>query len=512
VDVSVRDGHFLLDKAPGISLGATPVVALLEWLGIRLSYRHLAWLLTLLLSCLPTVLALFGMRRRLQAETDRVAAAIPAALALATPWTVYAGLLFGHALAAALVTAGALLSLGPLRPGPAEAPMGEGQDRRGRSRHAPLLGGLALGAAVLTEYPAAWVVLVVLGALLADPSRRHRVGWVVLGGLAPALGLATWNQVLFGHSAHFSYAYKWNPTLAATHGHGLFGLGLPTAEGLWGLLLSARRGLLHWAPWLALGVLGGLWTAGDRALGRAWRITLGLGPLGALLLISGFHDWHGGRALGPRYVLFVLPLWGIAGAWALHRMRRLPAYRYALAALLGLVASSTLLTWIPATGYAYVGPAVQNPLFEVVIPVFFRDGFGPTIWDGLLGRPAGALLTVAAAVGAGALLWPRRAAGKGQRATGAADPGTADPETPQPSARANATPHEQPASWRLGLLAFVAAVLHLSLASLPTTAGTAGLARVRRERALAKEVLNLEKGPHHRAASRPPPGGPGVVP
>lgn len=515
VDVSLREDRYLLDKAPGITLGAVPVVALLRLLGVRLSYRQLSWLLALLLAALPTVLALLWLRRWLIRQMDPVAAALPLALALASPWTVYAGLLFGHALAAALVAVGVALSLGPLQrnlpEAPPDAPPPRSRLERWWAAHAwlaPALGGLLLGAAVLTEYPAAWVVLVVLASLLIDPGRRRRLGPVVLGGLGPTLALALWNLALFGHPLHFSYAYKWNPQLAAVHGHGLFGIGLPSWDGLWGLLLSSQRGLLHWAPWLGFGVAGALWAGLDRRLSRGWRLALAIVPLGALLLIAGFPDWHGGRAVGPRYLLFVLPLWALGAAWLTHRLRAHPARSYGLAAGAGLMASSALLSWITATGYPYVSHRVTNPLFEVVLPVLEHDGFAPTIWDGLLPRPAGALLALACAVAATALLWPRRSA-RTDHARNA--PSTDDDPTTDPaldpalepgdsrSDQAHASPHVT--AWRLGLVALTAAVLHLALASAPTTPGDRGRRLVARERTLAREVLNLEKGP--RVAKKP---------
>jgi len=506
LDVSFRAGRYLLDKAPGVTLAALPVVALLRLLGIHLSFRQLTWLLALLLSALPTVLALVWLRRWLSAEMDPVSATIPIALALASPWTVYAGLLFGHALAAALVTVGVALCLGPMQAGgpvPTTQPTGA---ERGGSRAllgrwwcslpwlAPLFGGLTLGAAVLADYPAAWVVLVVLVALLADPSRRSRLAPVVLGGLVPAAALAIWNLALFGHPLHFSYAYKWNPRLAATHGHGMLGIGLPAWEGLWGLLLSSRRGLLHWSPWLGIGVVGALWAGLDRHLGRSWRLVLAVTPLGALLLISGFPDWHGGRAVGPRYLLFVLPLWAMGAAWLGHRVRPGRARAYGLAVFVGLLASSALLSWITATGYPYVSHRVANPLFEVVLPVLERDGFGTTVWDGLIPRPAGAVLTLACAGAAAALLWPRQSP-HARSASSAA--GT----LPQATAGSPAPTSARIARWRLGLVAFAATVLHLAVASLPVTSGAEGRQRVQYERALAREVLNLEKGPKH--PSRP---------
>ncbi len=47
----------------------------------------------------------------------------------------------------------------------------------------------------------------------------RRLGWIVLGGLAPALVLAGWNTLAFGGPLSFSYGFKAHPALAATHAY-----------------------------------------------------------------------------------------------------------------------------------------------------------------------------------------------------------------------------------------------------------------------------------------------------
>ncbi len=455
MDVAKRKGHYLLDKAPGVTLAAVPVIAALKALGLRPSYRDLAWLLTLLLSALPSVAALLWLWAWLERRPGGRGALVAPALVLAGPWGVYAGLLFGHALAAALVAVGLALALGGLPTEP---------DARAE-RRAPLLGGLALGGAVLVEYPAAVLVVAVLAALAVDASRRRRLLWVVLGGLAPAVILLGWNHFVFGSPWSFSYGFKARAALAATHAHGIYGIGWPHAEALWGLLGGARRGLLPTAPWLAVGLVGALATAADRRLAPVWRSVLAGGTLVGVGLIAGFGDWHGGRCLGPRYLVFLLPLPALALAWW---WRRLAAWRgrpWLGATLLGLGASSVLLTVAGATGFPYVSERIANPWFEVVLPVLQQGRLGPTMWDGILPRPVGGVLAVAAAVAAaGVLLWRARP-------------------------RADAI-HRGPSRGVLCCVAVGAALLHLALASGPETPGAAGRRRVLKERQSAHLLLD----------------------
>jgi hypothetical protein len=450
-DVARRHGHYYLDKAPGVSLLAVPVIAALRAGRADPAYASLAGLLTLLLSALPLGLALAFVRQRLARDLgDGRALLLAAALVLATPLLAYGGLLFGHALAAGLVAVGLLLALGPL--GPAE---------EARPARSAALGGLALGAAVLVEYPAAGVALLAFLALALDPVRRRRLPWLVLGGLGPALALAAWHTLVFGHPLALPYGFKASPDLAATHAAGLWGLRGPSLEALHGLLLGSRRGLLPLAPWLALGLVGAVAAAGQAGLARAWRALLPAAAVLVPLLVSGFADWHGGRLVGPRYLAFWLPVPVLGLAVLLGRGAPGRAGAWVAPLGLGLVGSATGLALVLAFGFPYVSERLVNPVFEVVIPVLLRGGPART-WLGTGSGAAVAVILAAVAVAGLLAVALRRAY-----------PALADPRGPG-----------LPVAVALGLLA---AGIHLAAASLPVTPGPRGQVRVLEERALAHE-------------------------
>jgi hypothetical protein len=351
MDVAFKDGHYLLDKAPGLTLLALPVVAALDALGVTPGYARLTWILTLLFAALPT-LGWVAWRPQ------------DAPLVLASPWLVYAGLFFSHALAAALVGVGVVLT-----------------HAQASTQRRDFLAGLALGGAVLVEYTSALVVVLVLVALLVDRERRGRLVGVCAGGLAPALVLLAWNALVFGGPLHMSYAYKANRELAQVHGHGVYGLSWPRAQALFGLLVSARRGLFFVAPWLALGVVGAF-------VARGRRVLLAGGAVLLPLALAGFGDWHGGLAFGPRYLLVLLPL---LGAGWLELEARLPPL--ACWAVAGLAGSSFLVCATGAYVYPYLSEQLVNPIFEVNVPVLFAAGLTPA---GYLGAAAGLLVLVLA--------------------------------------------------------------------------------------------------------------------
>lgn len=204
-DVAEAGGQFLLDKAPGLTLLAVPIIAAADLVAsifssAPLGFSHLAWLLSALLCGLSTVGFIALLHRRLNREAPVSARFVPVVLALATPWLAYAGMLMGHALAASLFGSGLLLAMGPL-----------GRDSSGTpdSRRAAT-GGLLLGLAILVEYPVAVLVLLACVSLASDPYRRRSLPWVTLGVVPSVVALIAWNVVAFGGPLEMSYSHKVN--------------------------------------------------------------------------------------------------------------------------------------------------------------------------------------------------------------------------------------------------------------------------------------------------------------
>ena len=90
-DVSKFNGRYLLDKAPGLTLAAVPVIAALRFFNLDLGFGDLAWLLSLMFCALPT--ATFAVFLQIFCE-NRVWGhrGFPVALVLATPWIAYGGM------------------------------------------------------------------------------------------------------------------------------------------------------------------------------------------------------------------------------------------------------------------------------------------------------------------------------------------------------------------------------------------------------------------------------------
>jgi len=177
IDRATYEGRSYLDKAPGLSLLALPVVATLRAIGVPSTGRNL-WIhglfSTILCVTLPLTLAwialCLALRRR--ARSASAAAFTTLGLALGSPLFVYATLLFGHATATACIL-GALLLL-------SRWPDGVSTPRQA------WLGGLLAGLAVLIEtttMPLAGALVAMVWLRSREPPRRRLVlAMPALGG------------------------------------------------------------------------------------------------------------------------------------------------------------------------------------------------------------------------------------------------------------------------------------------------------------------------------------------
>ena len=397
-DKSLRDGHFYCDKAPGASWAAVLPYAAFhvlrratggelpraqvrpldprspvpepdergpgDVLVYNLAHRIALYLCALVTGALPSVAATAAVFLLvLRQAAGRVRPAIAAALtfALATPVFPYATVFYGHALCGALLTwAFALAALHEPR-GPATG-------------RASLWVGTLLGAAVVTEYPAAVPAL----AVVILCAVRHGRGFalrVVLAGVPWALALAAYHTVAFGHPLETGYDHVYLEEFA----EGMrvrYGIAAPDPTAAWELLFGSYRGLFYLCPVLVLAVWGlpaalreaPASGAADRAdidqaapapgLPRAAVVTALVIVAYYVLLNAGYYMWDGGAAFGPRHMVPMLGML-VLGAWP--ALRAVPRAYLVLAA----VAVVHMLLGAAATPEA---PQHGNPVWEHAWP------------------------------------------------------------------------------------------------------------------------------------------------
>jgi hypothetical protein len=290
-DRARRSGHWYSDKAPGISLLAVPSVEALRvvdhlagnahGLAIWSRLGHI-WLLRILTGGVGLLAAALLIGRAAEGLRPGYGAPVAITYALGTIAGPLGATTFGHDVAAAVSFAAFVVAA--------------------RGRRLAVAAGALAGVAVLFEYQAALIVLV-LAVYVAVSFGRHALLRFCLGGVPAALALGAYNWGAFGSPLNLSYTYVSNQFTERQH-QGLFGIGSPTAHGAWLLFLDGR-GLLIVSPVLlaAAGGLVLLWRRGFRAeAGVCLTITL-------LFLFAnmGYFEPYGGISPGPRFFASALP-------------------------------------------------------------------------------------------------------------------------------------------------------------------------------------------------------------
>ncbi len=362
-DKAVKDGHFYTDKAPGLSLLAVPVYALLRLildlfpgLDARDRLNLVMYFLTLLSVSLPVAVALAAFFRRAWAESGgRAAFWVTVALGLGSPLAVYASLFYGHALSAALLWLAFQLVTPVSPPVPGERP-------EAPFWRFPLAGCLA-GWATLTELPTGLITGVLLVYVFASRTRgwRPALGYV-LGGL-PALGiLLVYNTAAFGAPLANGYEYAYLDVFREQMSHGIMGVTGPSVPAAVGILVSPYRGLLFFWPFFIFCVLPAFLILLTRRQLRGPALLAAV-IVGVYLVFGcSYYMWTGGASFGPRHLIPCLPFAAYLVVRAYHTSLRwlVPAVTVASVAIV-LVAVATL---------AEFPEGIRAPLFTFAWPHF----------------------------------------------------------------------------------------------------------------------------------------------
>ncbi len=312
---------------------------------------------------------------------------------LATPALTYSAAFYGHQVAAVLLF-GAFAWLQALR------------SRRASPLEWLIIGGL-LGYAVITEYPAV-LIAVILGLYAIWVAQRvPPVVLIMLGGFLPIGLWGAYNTAIFGTPLALGYQYtadlRWSEILSI----GFLSASLPTPEAIWGLTLSPFRGLFFASPILLLS-LPGLWLLRRSSFRAEWITTVAI-VLGFFVLVSASAQWWGGWSAGPRYLVPLLPflIWPLTAAF--DRMARMTSRRRQGAWLvtIGLAVISFVNMWSLTLGGQYYAPdVIANPLLEYSWPHIVAGDVARN-WGMIFGLPGAAstvplIILVCGAIG---LIW-----------------------------------------------------------------------------------------------------------
>jgi hypothetical protein len=340
-DISEYGGHTYANKPPGLSLIAVPFYAAIYGLeslaGADVNAPLTAilnlWLVTLLTcgvcgALIPVLLYLQG--RDVIGASRAEALSIALIFAFATYLFAYSTVLFAHVPSAMLMLLAFML-----------------RERR------PLLAGAAAGLAGLCFYVCIPAALI----LVAFSTSRRAALLMIAGGLPSGVLLGIYHLVCFGSP----FATSVETSSAFTEPGAALGVMVaPRPVLLFALTLSAYRGLFYLSPVLLM-ALGGavvMWRSGR--LRREFCIIASLVALFLAFNIS-FNGWHGGSAIGPRYLLTVVPFLAIPMFFVTRTFRPLWIALAALSFAFNLLA--TAVNPLPSK-------MIDRPLDQYIIPLY----------------------------------------------------------------------------------------------------------------------------------------------
>ena len=373
-DRSLYGGHLYSDKAPGMSVLAIPVA---EAVRLRTPDRWnfggdpRLWVVRVLTSGLAFVLAAFLVGRVSEGLARGWGGLSLVTFSLGTLMVTFAASNFSHVPTAALAFGAFVLAW----------------SRR------PFLGGLVAGLALLVEYEAAAVV-VLLGAYVALLGLRPLVRFAA-GVIPGAVLLGAYAWLAFGAPWHNPLSYSDNEYQEA-HASGILGITAPTTHAV-RLVLVGDRGLLVNSPVLAVAAAG-LWLLWRRRL----RVEAALcAAITTVFLVAefGYFDPYGGDSPGARYLVPALPFLCVGLAPAFARARLLTTV---LAAWSVIAATTVALTWQIAANWA---PYRQGAWGELVRAAHEGRSSWLVQWleNNVLVRAGASRLQAATAVGVVAL-------------------------------------------------------------------------------------------------------------
>jgi hypothetical protein len=226
-----------------------------------------------------------------------------------------------------------------------------------------VLVGFLLAYSVVTEYPVALIAIPLFLYAFYLLSSKRRVAWLVLGGIPPLVLLMLYDHVAFQTVLPIGYSYS--ALWTESHHTGFMSLTRPRLDALWGISFSLFRGVFFLSPFLLLAVAG-LWYFGRERTCRAEFLACLAIVTAFFLFNSSSVMWWGGFAVGPRYLVPMLPFLAFPMIFFLNRHGDKPWVKYVT---YGSISVSVLMVWMETiSGQSFPYDSFMNPLLDYSLP------------------------------------------------------------------------------------------------------------------------------------------------
>lgn len=330
-DLSFANGHVYANKAPALSLlAAIPYAFVHTILGTpqnALALAIAAYVCSLFTVGLFAALIPYVLYRELRRrDVDAVwAATIALTIAFATELLPYSSVMMFT------LPSGALLLVGLT-------------SQRAEVR------GFATAMATAMNYLCAPALL--FFGLRRDKREIARFG---AGAALPLIALAVYQRICFGSFLATSISREHERFLTKGAALGVFGR--PSLEALYGITISPYRGLFFFAPVVLFALVPMI---RERAV-----LAISVVFLAANVCFNG---WEAGFGVGARYLVPLIPLWGLALA------RAHPRALVVAAAVVSFAINFTAIAVDPQPS-----ATIPRPLTQYLVPLLVRGRFGDDV-------------------------------------------------------------------------------------------------------------------------------------
>ena len=254
--------------------------------------------------------------------------------------------------------------------------------------------GLLWSYSLISEYSTVLIVAALFVYTLVFMPDKRRIALLVAGGAPLVLLFFAYNYACFETPLPVGYLY--DPNYTELHHTGLVTVTYPKPDILWEITFGQYRGLFFVSPFLLLAVPGFFYFWQEREHRAEFWVCL-VSVVSFFLINSASVVWWGGYAVGPRYIIPMLPFLTLSIIFFLNRKGD-AAWAKGVAYLLTIF--SVLIVWIETISGQSLPDFTPNPLFGYSLPRFIAGDIarnlgmvlGLSRWSSLI--PLGVMMAV----------------------------------------------------------------------------------------------------------------------